>query len=70
VPAIITLERLRILPIYKSMTNHKQFKPGQKVRNNYGQTLTVREQNGCQVFVVEDSFSWYHPTKLHAVEGK
>jgi hypothetical protein len=52
------------------MTNYKQLKPGQKVRNNYGQTLTVREQKGCQVFVVEDSFSWYHPAKLHATEDE
>jgi hypothetical protein len=52
------------------MTQYKQFTAGQKVRNRFGKIVTVREQNGCQVFVVEDSFSWYHPANLYAVENK
>jgi hypothetical protein len=46
------------------MSNYKTFKPGQRVKNNRGRVLTVREQHGCQVFVVEESFGWYHPSKL------
>lgn len=44
-----------------------EFAKGQKVRNQYGETLTVIEQNDCMVFVAEQS-TWYHPTKLFAVK--
>jgi hypothetical protein len=47
------------------MTN--EFTPGQKVRNQYGKTLTVICQDGCQVFVVEMTMGHYHPSKLWAI---
>jgi sarcosine oxidase gamma subunit len=40
------------------------FEPGQKVRTIYGKIRTVLFQCGCQVFVVEESNGWYHPTKV------
>jgi hypothetical protein len=47
---------------------YAQFKPGQKVRNQYGQTQTVLFQRGVQVWVVEETLGWYHPAKLWPVE--
>ena len=44
----------------------KQFIKGQKVINQFGKTLTVMKQIGCQVFVYENCGAWYHPTKLFA----
>jgi hypothetical protein len=46
----------------------REFKPGQKVRNQYGQTKTVLFQRGVQVWLVEDSQGWHHPAKLWPVE--
>jgi hypothetical protein len=60
------------------MTNYPQFKAGQKVRNCYGETLTVISQNGCMVWTQENHkylirmtapLKWYHPAKLFAVEA-
>lgn len=48
-------------------TEYRQFTKGQKVRNQYGETLTVLSQDGCMVFVVEDCMGHYHPTKLYPV---
>ena len=43
------------------------FKKNDKVKNNYGKTLTVMKVVGCQVFVYENCGEWYHPSKLHKV---
>lgn len=42
----------------------KTFKAGDKVKNKFGQTLTVLFQRGCQVFVEEECNGWYHPENL------
>jgi hypothetical protein len=47
----------------KTATTYPQFKVGQKVRNLFGETLTVIFQDGCYVKVLEQ-FGHYHPTKL------
>ena len=47
---------------------YKQFQPGQKVRNQYGETRTVSSQIGCQVFVEEECNGHYHPSKLFPVD--
>lgn len=48
---------------------YPRFAAGQKVRNQYGTTLTVVRQTDCQVWVREE-YNHYHPTKLWAVETK
>ena len=45
-------------------TSYPQFKPHQKVTSNFGDRLTVLFQRGCQVFVVEEPYGHYHPTKI------
>ncbi|MEQ1531682.1 MAG: hypothetical protein ABL925_20410 [Methylococcales bacterium] len=47
--------------------DYKQFQPGQKVRNKFGQVLTVLYQEGCQVFVEEECMSHYHPNNLFPI---
>ena len=49
---------------------HPIFKPGQIVRNSYGQTGIVRSQRGpnnCMVFL-EGEQGWFHPSKIYAVD--
>ena len=48
---------------------YPQFKPGQKVHNLYGQTLTVLFQDGCYVKVAEELLGHYHPSKLFPIGG-
>jgi hypothetical protein len=48
---------------------YAQFKPGQKVHNLYGETLTVLFQDGCYVKVVEELLGHYHPSKLFPIDG-
>lgn len=43
-----------------------QFAAGQKVKNQYGRTLTVLKQVGCMVYVREE-MGHYHPSKLYAI---
>jgi len=45
----------------------QQFQSGQKVRNQFGDVLTVLQQDGCQVFVEEEFNCHYHPSKLFPV---
>ncbi len=45
-------------------------KAGDKVKNCYGETRTVAFITGCQVFTLEESNSWYHPTKLTLIVAK
>ena len=47
--------------------DYPQFRPGQRVRDIYGQPQVVRWQDGCQVWV-EGRGGWFHPTKLFAVD--
>jgi hypothetical protein len=47
-----------------------QFKSGDFVRTIYGQIRTVLFQRDCQVFVAEESNTWYHPSNLHLVKVK
>ena len=42
---------------------HRQFAPGQKVRDIFGKVHVVAEQVGCAVFVVGGG--WFHPSKIH-----
>lgn len=46
---------------------YHQFQPGQKARNQFGETRTVLNQVGCQVFVEEECNGHYHPSKLFPV---
>jgi hypothetical protein len=46
-------------------TQYPEFSEGEEVRNQFGDTLTVLFQRGCQVFVMEDTLAHYHPTKLY-----
>ncbi len=46
---------------------YKQFQPGQKVRSKFGEILTVEHQDGCQVFVEEESMGHYHPNNLFPI---
>jgi hypothetical protein len=39
-------------------------KPGDKVRTVWGTIRTVLAVTDCQVFVVEECNSWYHPSKV------
>lgn len=48
---------------------YKQFQPGQKVKSNFGEALTVLLQDGCQVFVEEKCMSHYHPNNLFPIDG-
>jgi hypothetical protein len=41
-----------------------KFKKGEKVRTRYGKIRTVAFQKDIQVFVKEESNSWYHPSNL------
>jgi hypothetical protein len=50
--------------IKELIMEYKQFQSGQKVKNQYGDILTVLCQVGCQVFVEEECNSHYHPSKL------
>jgi hypothetical protein len=43
---------------------YQQFQSGQKVRNQFGEVLTILRQEGLQVFVEEECNTHYHPTKL------
>ena len=45
----------------------QQFLSGQKVRNQFGEALTVLRQEGCQVFVEEECNTHYHPSKLFPI---
>ena len=47
---------------------YKQFQPGQKVKSNFGEVLTVLFQDGCQVFVEEECMGHYHPNNLFPIE--
>jgi hypothetical protein len=42
-------------------------KAGDKVRNRYGELLTVVLVRGCQVWVREQPMGWYHPANLEVV---
>ena len=42
-----------------------KFKHGQKVKNQYGQVLTVSEHRVAQVWMTDGS--WYHPSKIWPV---
>lgn len=44
-----------------------RFYKGEKVKNFYGDILTVMKHEGCQVFVYENCGESYHPTKLMKV---
>ncbi len=44
------------------------FKPGDKVKDQYGKTPTVDHQDGPQVFMKGDTNKWYHPTKIWKVK--
>lgn len=48
----------------------KTLVPGAKVRNIFGQVLTVeaRSRYGAQVFVAEECNGWHHPSKLFPIE--
>jgi hypothetical protein len=48
-------------------TKYQQFKIGQKVRNQFGETLTVHFQDGCVVHV-EEELGHYHPANLFPFE--
>ena len=50
------------------IVEYKQFKSGQKVKNQFGQMLTVLLQQGCEVFVEEESFGHYHPNNLYFID--
>ena len=50
------------------MVECKHFKSGQKVKNKFGQILTVLLQRGCQVFVEEECLGHYHPNNLYVIE--
>jgi len=41
-----------------------KFKKGEKLRTRYGKIRTVTFQRDIQVFVKEESNSWYHPSNL------
>ena len=41
-----------------------KFEKGEKVRTRYGKIRTVTFQRDKQVFVKEESNSWYHPRNL------
>jgi hypothetical protein len=45
----------------------QQFQSGQKVRNQFGEVLTILRQEGCQVFIEEECNTHYHPTKLFPI---
>jgi hypothetical protein len=45
---------------------HK-FKKGEKVKTRYGKIRTVLFQRDLQVFVREESNSWYHPSNLFRI---
>ena len=47
---------------------YQQFNPGQKVRNQFGEVRTVLRQLGCQVFVEEECYGHYHPSKLFPID--
>ena len=49
------------------MVECKHFKSGQKVKNKFGQILTVLLQQGCQVFVEEECLGHYHPNNLNFI---
>ena len=49
------------------IVEYKQFKSGQKVKNKFGQILTVLLQQGCQVFVEEECLGHYHPNNLYLI---
>ncbi|MFM8332123.1 MAG: hypothetical protein ACKN9T_10580 [Candidatus Methylumidiphilus sp.] len=51
----------------KQETMMKKFAKGQKVKNRFGETLTVLFQRGCQVFVEEECGVWYHPDNLYSI---
>jgi hypothetical protein len=57
-----------VLQRTKQLKPIREFKPGQKVRTQYGQIQTVLFQRGVQVWLVEDTSGWYHPAKLWPVE--
>ena len=44
-----------------------QFTKGQKVKNQYGETLTVMDHVDCVVWVYESSQT-YHPTKAYPIK--
>ena len=46
---------------------YKQFQPGQKVRSKFGEILTVEHQDGCRVFVKQESMGHYHPNNLFPI---
>lgn len=46
-----------------------KFKKGDKVKTKYGQTRTVLYQEGEQVFVIEESNNWYHPSNLRVINN-
>lgn len=46
---------------------YKQFQPGQKVKSKFGEVLTVLLQEGCQVFVEDESMGRYHPNNLYPI---
>ncbi len=50
------------------IVEYKQFESGQKVKNEYGQILTVLLQQGCRVIVEEECFGHYHPNKLYFID--
>ena len=50
------------------IVEYKQFESGQKVKNEYGQILTVLVQQGCRVIVEEECLGHYHPNNLYIID--
>jgi hypothetical protein len=54
------------IPVGQGGGGLPQYAPGQRVRNRYGDELTVCLQRGLQVWVYEEPNRWYHPLNLSA----
>ena len=48
--------------------NKGKFKKGDKVKTRFREVRTVLRQIGCQVFIEEESNSWYHPSNLRITD--
>ena len=48
---------------------YPKFSPGDTVRTVYGEIRTVLRQDGCQVWVEEESNSHYHPRKIWKIKN-
>lgn len=43
---------------------YQQFKKGERVLNSLSEIVTVLAQEGCQVWIEEETNLWYHPANL------